>query len=123
VRKEKFPHKYIGYYVNQLDAHGKSWDVDNVTLPLFVAGFAKIFQSDLEFSEATLSDHDTLLEQIPVICDKKLLFLADLMYMAELLGREGWDSVRKYANRHLREIKSLVDTTWNSYKSDKDMLS
>jgi hypothetical protein len=96
--------------------------VDNITLPLFVAGFAKILQSDLEFSEAMFADHETLLEQISLVRDKKLLFLADLMYLAELSGHEGWDSVKKYANRHLRKFESSVEDTWMSYKSNKDML-
>jgi hypothetical protein len=111
VRKETFPHKFIGSYVNQLDAHGKPWDVDNITLPLFIVGFAKILQSDLEFSEATLDDHAAFVEQIYLVRDKKLLFLADLMYMAEWSGHDGWDSVKKYANRHLREIESSVEVT------------
>jgi hypothetical protein len=122
VRKEKFPHKFIGFYVNQHDTHGKNLDVDNITLPLFMVGFAKILQSNLELSEATLSDHAELLEQVSLVRDKKLLFVADLMYMAELSGPDGWDKVKKYANCHLREIESSVDDTWKSYKSNKDML-
>jgi hypothetical protein len=122
VRREKFPHKFIGSYVNSFDASGGEWDVNNIPLTLFFAGFAKILQSDLDFSEEGDLDRETPLHRITTVRDKKLLFLADLMYMAELAGTDGWDSVRKYANRHLRDIESSAEVTWYSYKSNKDML-
>jgi hypothetical protein len=122
VRKEKFPHKFIGSYVNPYDSSGKEWDVNNIPLTLFVAGFAKILQTDLDFAEDVDMDRETLLRHISTVRDKKLLFLADLMFMAELAGADGWDGVRKYANRHLRDIESSAEFTWDSYKSNKDML-
>lgn len=120
VRKENFPHKFIGSYVNPFDASGKEWDVNNIPLTLFVAGFAKILQSDLAL-DSTM-DREALLQQVATVRDRKLLFLADTMYMAELAGEGGWGGVRKYANRHLRDIESSAEFTWDSYKSNKDML-
>jgi hypothetical protein len=108
--------------VNPFNASGREWDVNNIPLTLFVAGFAKILQSDLDFSEEGDLDRESLIHRITTVRDKKLLFLADLMYMAELAGTDGWDGVRKYANRHLRDIESSAETTWDSYKSNKDML-
>jgi hypothetical protein len=120
VRKENFPHKFIGSYINPFDASGKEWDVNNIPLTLFVAGFAKILQSDLVL-DSTMSCA-ALLQQVATVHNRKLLFLADTMYMAELAGAGGWGGVRKYANSHLRDIESSTEVTWDSYKSNKDML-
>jgi hypothetical protein len=56
VRKERYPHQFIGSFLHQFDDNNKPWDSTTVPLPLFVSGFARIIQANLNFTDEDLND-------------------------------------------------------------------
>jgi hypothetical protein len=121
VRKERYPHQFIGSFLHQFDDNNKPWDSTTVPLPLFVSGFARIIQADLNFTDEDLNDIALLKDKLAEIRDHKLLFLCDLMLMFQTAGSDSWDSIRLLANNRIHEIETSKDVTWKSYKSSNDV--
>jgi hypothetical protein len=118
-KTEPYPHQFIGSYMHQFDSSNVEWNKDNIPMPLFVSGFAKIIQQDLNISDSTPLDAAAL-QRIKMVRDKKLQFLCDLMYLSH--SANSWDVARQMANQKILEQELSETLTWDDYQSSSDYL-